>query len=234
MIIFVSCSDFLSTLYLIMAPNYRASYTSVGPITGDTINSSCSLSPQVAEVTEHFNVQLKERLTWWVGGVKVIPAWTTNLRQSVWGLSAPIPWKGASHLCYMIYQVVWPLPSIVHPSFIIIDSLVSVGEPARTLWPLPEDSNQWDITMAIKQWGVWDSNLLLHLSPRCKGWILANQDFKSNDHQFEVSSSTFFLRYPWHFAPWSPMRSISVYKIEIFIEPQKHSSQKIWRHHPRG
>lgn len=115
------------------------------------------------------------------------------------GLSAPIPWKGAAHLCYMIYQAVWPLPSIVHPSFIIIDSLVSVGEPARTLHPLrplPEDSNQWDITMAIKQWGVWDSNLLLHLSPRCRGWILANKDFKNNDHQFEVSSSTFFLRYP--------------------------------------
>lgn len=67
-----------------MAPNYRARYTSVGPITGDTINSSCSLSPQVAEVTEHFNVQLKERLTWRMGGVKEISAWTINLRQSVW------------------------------------------------------------------------------------------------------------------------------------------------------
>lgn len=173
----VSCSGFLSTLHLIMAPNYGPSYISVDSITDHTINLHVLYHPQVAGMIEHFNEQLKDKLKWLMREVKIIPALTTNLRQSAWGLKEAIPWKGISHLLHMIHQDIWPLPSIVHYSFTIIDSSVSVGKPARTLhWPLPEDSNQWDI--AIIQWGVPDSNLWLHLPTMCRRLIFAKQGLR--------------------------------------------------------
>lgn len=135
----------------------------------------------------------QDRLKWLIDRAKIIPAWTTNLRQSLWDLSAAIPWKGSSHLCPMLSQAVWTLPLIVWPSFTIIDNVVSVRCPARSSNPynsflriLIDGSLKW-----LLNWGVGDRHLL-HLPPRCRGWIFA-KDFKNNNHQFEVSSSAFSI-----------------------------------------
>lgn len=137
---------------------------------------------------------------------------------------------------HTFYQDAYPLPSIVQSFFTIIDSLFSIRNLARTLRPfltLPEDSNQWVIRRAIKQWGVRVSNLLLHLLHRCRGWIFANKDFENYDYQFEDSSLIFSLRWPCCFASCSPMGSISIHRIETFIELLEDPSQKIWVNHPR-
>lgn len=47
-----------------------------------------------------------------------------------------------------------------------------------------------------------------------------------------VRTLTFSLRRPCCFASCSPMESISIYRIETFIEPQEEPSQMIWVPHP--
>lgn len=68
-IIFVSCSGFMNT-YLIITLNYSSRSTSVG-------------LTLAAEVIERFNGQLKDRLKWLMGSVKIVLAWTIHLKWSV-------------------------------------------------------------------------------------------------------------------------------------------------------